>query len=140
MLARRLMTILPAMTLAEALDTTRIHRVAGRTDGRTALVTSRPCRAPHHPISDVGRSGGVQVPLPGKAPLTHHSILFLTSGRSANAMSSLGCGSHFTSLLVLMELALLGARVNAAPAEPATRSVEPRASPAQDDPSGAAHR
>jgi hypothetical protein len=44
MLARRLTTILPAMSLAEAIETTRIHRVAGRTDGRTALVTTRPCR------------------------------------------------------------------------------------------------
>jgi len=50
MLARRLTTILPAMTLAEAIETTRIHRVAGLTGDRTALVTTRPCRArpPHH--------------------------------------------------------------------------------------------
>jgi Magnesium chelatase, subunit ChlI len=54
-LAHRLTTILPAMTLAEALETTRIHRVAGLTGDRTALVTTRPFRAPHHPISDVGR-------------------------------------------------------------------------------------
>jgi hypothetical protein len=80
------------------------------------------------------------VPLPGKAPPAHHSILFPTSGRGANAMSWLGCGSRLTSLLVLMELAVLGAQVNAAPAEPATRSVDPRASPVQDDSSGAAHR
>jgi magnesium chelatase family protein len=50
MLARRLTTILPAMTLAEALDTTRIHRVAGLTGDRTALATTRPFRAPHHTI------------------------------------------------------------------------------------------
>jgi magnesium chelatase family protein len=54
MLARRLTTILPAMTLAEALATTRIHRVAGLTGDGTALVTTRPCRAPHQTISDVG--------------------------------------------------------------------------------------
>jgi magnesium chelatase family protein len=58
MLARRLTTILPAMTLPEAIDTTRIHRVAGLTGDHTALVTTRPFRAPHHPISDVGLIGG----------------------------------------------------------------------------------
>jgi hypothetical protein len=51
MLARRLTTILPAMTLTEALDTTRTHRVAGLTGDRTACVTMRPCRAPHHTLS-----------------------------------------------------------------------------------------
>jgi magnesium chelatase family protein len=58
MLARRLTTILPAMTLGEALETTRIHSVAGRTGARTAVVTTRPCRAPHHTISDAGLIGG----------------------------------------------------------------------------------
>jgi magnesium chelatase family protein len=57
-LARRLTTILPAMTLAEAIETTRIHRVAGLTGARTAWVTIRPCRAPHHTISDAGLIGG----------------------------------------------------------------------------------
>jgi magnesium chelatase family protein len=77
MLARRLTTILPAMTLAEALETTRIPRVADRTGARTALVTTRPCRAPHHTIAAVGRIGGGQVPLPGEVSLAHHGILFL---------------------------------------------------------------
>jgi magnesium chelatase family protein len=71
------MTILPAMTLAEAIETTRIHRVAGLTGDRTALVTTCPCRAPHHPISDVGRIGGGHVPLPGEALLAHYGVLFL---------------------------------------------------------------
>jgi hypothetical protein len=53
------------MTLPEALDTTRIHRVAARTGDRTALVPTQPCRAPHHTISAVGRIGGDQVPRPG---------------------------------------------------------------------------
>src|SRR5215217_4292028 len=66
MLARRLTTILPAMTLAEAIETTRIHRVAGRTGDRTAWVTTRPCRAPHHTISDAGLIGGGHVPQPGE--------------------------------------------------------------------------
>jgi magnesium chelatase family protein len=57
MLARRLTTILPAMTLAEAIETTRIHRVAGLTGDRTAVVTTRPCRTAHHTISDVGLIG-----------------------------------------------------------------------------------
>ena len=57
MLARRLTTLLPMMTEAEALETTRIHRVAGLTSGRTAVVTTRPFRAPHHTISDVGLRG-----------------------------------------------------------------------------------
>jgi magnesium chelatase family protein len=75
MLARRLTTILPAMSLAEAVATTRIPRVAGRTGARTALVTTRPCRAPHHTIADVGRIGGGQVPRPGDVSLAHHGIL-----------------------------------------------------------------
>jgi predicted ATPase with chaperone activity len=64
MLARRLTTILPAMSLAEALETTRIHSVAGLTGARTALVTRRPFRAPHHTIADVGLIGGGQGPRP----------------------------------------------------------------------------
>jgi magnesium chelatase family protein len=77
MLARRLITILPAMTLAEALETTRIHSVAGLTGDRTALVTARPFRAPHHTISDVGLIGGGHVPLPSEGSLAHHGILLL---------------------------------------------------------------
>src|SRR4029453_1399565 len=76
-LARRLTTILPAMSLAEALETTRIHRVAGLTGDRTAVVTTRPCRAPHHTISDVGLIGGGQVPMPGEVSLSHDGVLFL---------------------------------------------------------------
>jgi magnesium chelatase family protein len=77
MLARRLTTILPTMSLAEALETTRIHSVAGLTGGRTAVVTTRPCRAPHHTISDVGLICRGQVPLPGEVSRAHHGILFL---------------------------------------------------------------
>ena len=76
MLARRLTTILPAMTLAEAIETTRIHRAAGLTGARTALVTTRPCRAPPHTIADVGRIGGGQVPRPGEVSLAHHGMRF----------------------------------------------------------------
>jgi hypothetical protein len=65
------------MSLAGALETTRIHRVAGRTGARTAVVTTRPFRAPHHTISDVGLVGGGQMPLPGAGSLAYHGILFL---------------------------------------------------------------
>src|SRR5688572_3907978 len=65
------------MSLAEALETTRIHRVAGLTGARTAVVTARPFRAPQHTISDVGLIGGGQVPLPGEVSRAHHGILFL---------------------------------------------------------------
>jgi magnesium chelatase family protein len=73
----RLATIVPDMTLAEALETTRIHRVAGLTGRHTALVTTRPFRAPHHPISDVGLIGGGPGPMPGEVSLAHHGILLL---------------------------------------------------------------
>jgi hypothetical protein len=76
MLARRLTTILPAMTLAEAIETTRIQSVAGLTGDRIALVTTRPCRAPHHTISDVGLIGGGHVPMPGDVSRAHYGVLF----------------------------------------------------------------
>jgi magnesium chelatase family protein len=57
------------MTLAEAIETSRIHSVARLTSDRTALVTTRPCRAPHQTISDAGRIGGGQVPMPGEVSL-----------------------------------------------------------------------
>jgi magnesium chelatase family protein len=77
MLAQRLTTILPAMTLAEAIETTRIHRIAGLTGDRAALGTTRPSRAPHHTISDAGLIGGGHVPRPGDVSLAHHGVLFL---------------------------------------------------------------
>jgi magnesium chelatase family protein len=76
-LARRLTTILPAMPLPEALESTRLPRVAGRTGARTAFVTTSPCRAPHHTFSDAGLIGGGQVPLPGDVSLAHHGVLFV---------------------------------------------------------------
>jgi magnesium chelatase family protein len=77
MLARRLATILPETTLAEAIDTPRIRSVAGLTGRRTAFVTTRPFRAPHQTIADVGLIGGGQVPTPGEVSLAHHGVLFL---------------------------------------------------------------
>jgi magnesium chelatase family protein len=79
-LAHRLTTILPAMTLPDALETTRIHRVAGRTGGRTAVVTRRPFRVPHHTISDVGLISGGQVPRPGEVSLARHGVLMSRPG------------------------------------------------------------
>jgi magnesium chelatase family protein len=77
MLARRLTTILPAMTLAEAIETVRIHSVAGVTDDRMALITARPFRAPHRTISGAALIGGDHVPIPGEVSLAHNGVLFL---------------------------------------------------------------
>lgn len=77
MLARRLPTILPAMSLDEALETTKIHSVAGTLAPGEALRTVRPFRAPHHTISDAGLIGGGSCPRPGEVSLAHHGVLFL---------------------------------------------------------------
>jgi len=77
-LAQRLTTMLPVMTLAEAIETTRIHSVAGLTGDRTALVTTRPFRAPHHTILDAGLIGGGHVPLPGEVSLASQGSLGLS--------------------------------------------------------------
>jgi Magnesium chelatase, subunit ChlI len=75
--ARRLATLLPARHLAAARETTRIHGVAGLMSGRSAVVTTRPLRAPHHTISDVGVIGSGQLPLWGEVSLAHHGLLLL---------------------------------------------------------------
>ena len=95
MLARRLTTILPAMTLAEAIETTRIHRVAGLTGDRTALVTTCPFRTHHQTLSDAGRIGGGHVPRPGDVSLAHHGGLFLDEWPSFAAMSSRSCANRW---------------------------------------------
>ncbi len=77
MLARRLPTVLPPMTFEEALETTKIHSVAGLLPGGQPLLATRPYRSPHHTISDVALIGGGQVPRPGEVSLAHHGILFL---------------------------------------------------------------
>ncbi len=77
MLARRLPTILPPLDLREALETTKIHSVAGILPEEAALITKRPFRSPHHTISDVALVGGGSYPSPGEISLSHNGVLFL---------------------------------------------------------------
>lgn len=77
MMAKRIPTILPPMTLHEALETTKIHSVAGSTKGSKSLITQRPFRNPHHTISDVALVGGGTYPQPGEISLAHNGVLFL---------------------------------------------------------------
>jgi magnesium chelatase family protein len=77
MLAKRLPTILPPLTLDEALETTKIHSIVGLLGAGQALITRRPFRAPHHTASDAGLLGGNINPTPGEISLAHHGILFL---------------------------------------------------------------
>lgn len=77
MLARRMPTIMPPMTLDEALETTKIHSVAGKTGAHRGLMSCRPFRSPHHLTSEVALIGGGQSPQPGEVSLAHNGILFL---------------------------------------------------------------
>ncbi len=77
MIAKRLPSILPPLTLDEALETTKIHSVAGKIQNNTSLITHRPFRSPHHTISDVALVGGGSFPQPGEISLAHHGVLFL---------------------------------------------------------------
>lgn len=77
MMARRIPTILPPLTLDESLETTKVHSVSGLMQSGTALITSRPFRAPHHTVSDVALVGGGGIPMPGEISMAHNGVLFL---------------------------------------------------------------
>ncbi len=77
MLAKRIPTIMPPMSLEEAIETTRIHSVAGTLEDSRGLIGTRPFRSPHHTISDAGLIGGGAVPRPGEVSLGHNGVLFL---------------------------------------------------------------
>lgn len=77
MLAKRLSSILPPLSVAESLETTKIHSVAGKLGNHTALITQRPFRNPHHTISAIALIGGSSIPQPGEISLAHNGILFL---------------------------------------------------------------
>lgn len=77
MLSKRISTVLPNMTFNEALETTRIHSIAGLLKDEQPLLATRPFRSPHHTISDVALIGGGQIPKPGEVSLAHNGVLFL---------------------------------------------------------------
>jgi magnesium chelatase family protein len=77
MMAKRLPSILPPLTLAESLETTQIHSVAGKLSKGTSLISQRPFRSPHHSVSQVALAGGGASPQPGEISLAHNGVLFL---------------------------------------------------------------
>src|SRR6187399_3376130 len=77
MLSKRIATIIPPMSLEEAIESTKIHSIAGMLNGEQAFVSTRPFRSPHHTISDIGLLGGGTFPNPGEVSIAHNGVLFL---------------------------------------------------------------
>src|SRR4026209_1890315 len=77
MLAKRIPTIIPPLSLEEAIETTKIHSISGLLDGKNPFAPTRPFRDPHHTISDIGLLGGGTFPNPGEVSLAHNGVLFL---------------------------------------------------------------
>jgi magnesium chelatase family protein len=77
MLSKRIATIIPPMSIEEAIETTKIHSIAGLLDGERSFVATRPFRSPHHTISDIGLLGGGAFPNPGEVSIAHNGVLFL---------------------------------------------------------------
>ena len=77
MIAKRIPSILPPISLEEAIETTKIHSICGQLNGDRQFVTARPFRSPHHTISDAGLLGGTMHPTPGEVSLAHNGVLFL---------------------------------------------------------------
>ena len=77
MIAKRIPSILPPISLEEAIETTKIHSICGQLNGDRQFITTRPFRSPHHTISDAGLLGGSMHPTPGEVSLAHNGVLFI---------------------------------------------------------------
>lgn len=95
MLSKRIPTIIPPMTLEEAIEATKIHSICGLLlDPAHSFVATRPFRSPHHTISDAGLLGGSANPTPGEISIAHHGVLFLMNSRSFTAPRLKCCASR----------------------------------------------